>query len=156
MKSSKLFITLIVCLITYSNVVAQDFLNTYFKGNKDSLIVNATKLIDMPEPTFEAYKSTDKDSLKFDTKNKKKYQTVNRYFTVRDHHKIFAYRFEKKSPNTIILIHGVKSSGKNYLEMAAMLQEATKAEVYAIDLRGHGQSDGQSGDVEYINQYTDD
>lgn len=35
-------------------------------------------------------------------------------------------------------------------------QEATQAEVFAIDLRGHGKSDGKDGDVDYINQYADD
>ena len=36
------------------------------------------------------------------------------------------------------------------------MQEATQAEVFAIDLRGHGKSEGKAGDVDYINQYTDD
>jgi pimeloyl-ACP methyl ester carboxylesterase len=43
-----------------------------------------------------------------------------------------------------------------YNKTAGLLQEATQAEVYAIDLRGHGQSEGNSGDVDYINQYVDD
>lgn len=43
-----------------------------------------------------------------------------------------------------------------YNKTAGLLQEATQAEVYAIDLRGHGLSEGNSGDVDYINQYVDD
>ena len=43
-----------------------------------------------------------------------------------------------------------------YNKTAGLLQEATQAEVYAIDLRGHGKSEGISGDVDYINQYVDD
>ncbi len=43
-----------------------------------------------------------------------------------------------------------------YNKTAGLLQEATQAEVYAIDLRGHGQSEGNSGDVDYINQYVND
>lgn len=43
-----------------------------------------------------------------------------------------------------------------YNKTAGLLQEATQAEVYAIDLRGHGRSDRNSGDVDYINQYVDD
>ena len=43
-----------------------------------------------------------------------------------------------------------------YNKTAGLLQEATQAEVYAMDLRGHGQSEGISGDVNYINQYVDD
>jgi alpha-beta hydrolase superfamily lysophospholipase len=39
---------------------------------------------------------------------------------------------------------------------AGLVQEATRNEVIALDFRGHGQSEGTPGDVEYINQYVDD
>lgn len=157
MHLSKILVASTICLLFHLKVYSQEFLNTYFNGNKDSLIFNANKLINMPEPSFEAYTPNHNDTLKSSVKNGKQcYKTVKRYFKVRDNQNIFAYHFKKKSPITIILIHGIKSTGKDYLESAYRLQKATKSEVYAIDLRGHGQSDGNSGDVDYINQYTDD
>lgn len=155
MKSPKFFTILAFSLLTVPTVSGQDFLNTYFNGNKDTLVAEATKLVNVPDPTFKPFTSTKID--KRDLTNKGlTYKTVNYYFTVRDKHKIFAYKFSKKSPNTIILIHGVKSDATDYLKTAQVLQQATKSEVYAIDLRGHGLSEGKSGDVDYINQYADD
>mgnify|MGYP001799170600 CR=1 FL=1 len=39
---------------------------------------------------------------------------------------------------------------------AGQVREAKKAEVIAVDFRGHGQSEGNAGDVDYIEQYADD
>ena len=39
---------------------------------------------------------------------------------------------------------------------AGLLREVTNSEVIALDFRGHGQSEGTPGDVDYINQYVDD
>lgn len=156
MKITKIISTVILFLII-TTASAQSILQDYFKGNKDSLVKEATKLIRMPEPTFKPSQST-----KIDTEAMKEmgfeqpYKTENYYFTVRGKKKIFAYKFPKKSKNTIILIHGVGSTAYLYNKTAGLLQEATKAEVFAIDLRGHGKSEGESGDVEYINQYADD
>lgn len=155
MKSSKILAFIVFSLLTISTVSGQDFLNTYFKGNKDSLLAEATRLVNMPDPTFRPF--TPAGSGKNILVDKSlKYKTVNYYFRARDKHKIFAYRFTAKSPNTIILIHGVKSVASDYLKTAALLQQATQAEVYGIDLRGHGKSEGKPGDVVYINQYADD
>lgn len=155
MKSSKILTLIVFSLLTISTVSGQDFLNTYFNGNKDTLVAEATKLVNMPDPTFRPFTPTQIDIADLLDRGIK-YKTVNYYFTVRDKSKIFAYRFSKKSPNTIILLHGVKSGANDYLKTAELLQQATQAEVYAIDLRGHGKSEGKSGDVNYINQYADD
>lgn len=146
--------TLFICVTTASG---QSILQDYFNGNKDSLITEATKLINMPEPYFKPYQpaNPDTEALKemgFEQVNK----TENYYFTLRDKKKIFAYKFPKKSDNTVILIHGVASNAWFYNTTAGLLQEATQAEVFAIDLRGHGKSEGKDGDVDYINQYADD
>jgi alpha-beta hydrolase superfamily lysophospholipase len=155
MKSSKILTIIVFSLLTISTVSGQNFLNTYFNGNKDTLVTEATKLVNMPEPTFCPFAPTkfDKNILVYKSLASK---TDNYYFVVRDRHKIFSYKFYKKSPNTIILIHGLKSGAIDNLKTAVMLQKATQAEVYAIDLRGHGKSEGKSGDVVYINQYADD
>lgn len=156
MKTLIIRLTIFLNFAIVSNVSAQNFLTDYFNGNKDSLIAEATKLINMPNPTFnEPLKPIKVDKTNQADKSLN-YKTVGHYFTVRDNHKIFAYQFPEKSPNTILLIHGVKSDASEYLKTAKMLQEATNAEIYAIDLRGHGKSFGKSGDVDYINQYADD
>ncbi|MCR5890892.1 alpha/beta hydrolase [Hymenobacter sp. J193] len=54
------------------------------------------------------------------------------------------------------MLHGVGASGAALHEAAGRLQQATGAEVYALDLRGHGRSAGRAGDVDYIGQYADD
>jgi len=158
MKNYTIFALLTFFFLGSTSVSAQSILDLYFGGNKDSLTVEAIKLIHTPEPTF---KSTDQKikqdfALIADMGFEQVYKSENRFFTVRDNKRIFVYRFAKKSDNTIIVIHGVSSNAYMYNKTAGLLQEATQTEVYAIDLRGHGQSEGNSGDVDYINQYVDD
>ena len=151
------FLTQLFLLLAATNVSGQSILKDYFNGNKDSMIIEATKLINMPEPVFKPYKPIKTApaamaEIAFEQPNKYK----NHYFTTRDKKRIFAYHFPKKSLNTIILIHGVSSTAFLQNRMSGLLKNATKAEIFAIDLRGHGKSDGADGDVDYINQYADD
>lgn len=150
-------ILIITLFLSATNALGQSILQDYFNGNKDSLVIEATKLIHMPEPTFKTFQPTDIDTVTInDMGFEQVYKAEDHYFTARDNKKIFAYKFPKKSDNTIILIHGVASTGYLQNKSAGLLQEATQAEVFAIDLRGHGKSDGKNGDVDYINQYADD
>ncbi len=154
-------ITKIISIVTLSVSVAtasgQSILQDYFKGNKDSLVIEATKLIYMPEPTFKTSQLTniDPEAIK-EMGFEQVYKAEDYYFTARDKKKLYACHYPKKSYNTIILIHGVASSSYLYNKTAGLLQEATQAEVFAIDLRGHGKSEGKNGDVDYINQYAND
>jgi len=152
-KTASFFLLMFIA----SSVCGQSILQDYFNGNKDSMVAEATKLINMPDPAFKPYQLKNNN---LETKKESDHGHVNSfksfYFTVRDNKKIFAYQFPHKSNNTIIFIHGVKSTGFEYNKTAKLLQEATKAEVFAIDLRGHGKSAGKDGDVDYINQYADD
>ncbi len=156
MKMTKI-VSIVTLFLTVTNASGQSILQDYFKGNKDSMVIEATKYINMPDPTFKPFqsKNVDPNVLK-EMGFEQVYKTEAYYFTVRDKKKMFAYKFPKKSDNTIILIHGVKSTGYLYNKTAGLLQEATQAEVFAIDLRGHGKSDGKDGDVDYVNQYADD
>ncbi len=158
MKNFKIYALLTFLFLGGTSVSAQSMLEMYFGGSKDSLINEATKLIHLPEPTFKPItQPTELNPEEIaDMGFEQVYKSENHYFTVRDNKRIFAYRFPNRSENTIILIHGVASSAYMYNKTAGLLQEATQAEIYAIDLRGHGQSDGNSGDVDYINQYVDD
>ncbi len=158
MKNLKIYAFLTFLFLGSTSVSAQSILELYFGGNKDSLTNEATKLINLAEPTFQpAAQQIEPDPAAMeDVGFEQVYKSEDRFFTVRDGKRIFAYRFAKKSDNTFILIHGVGSNSYMYNKTAGLLQEATQAEVYAIDLRGHGQSEGRSGDVDYINQYVDD
>ncbi|MCR5890786.1 alpha/beta hydrolase [Hymenobacter sp. J193] len=80
----------------------------------------------------------------------------HRYFKARDGGRLHTARYGRRSPHTILLLHGVGASGAALHEAAGRLQQATGAEVYALDLRGHGRSAGRAGDVDYIGQYADD
>lgn len=158
MKNFKIHAFLTFLFLGSTSVSAQSMLDLYFGGNKDSLTNDATKLIHIPEPTF---KPTDQQpepdpALIADMGFEQLYKSEIRSFTVRDNKQISTYRFPNRSENTIVLIHGVGSSAYLYNKTAGLLQEATQSEIYAIDLRGHGQSEGNSGDVDYINQYVDD
>jgi pimeloyl-ACP methyl ester carboxylesterase len=158
MKELKIYAFLTFLFLGSTSVSAQSMLDLYFGGNKDSLTNEATKLIHIPEPTFKhtVSQTEPNPALIADMGFEQVYKSENHFFTLRDNIKIFGYRFAKQSDNTIILIHGVGSNAYMYNKTAGLLQEATQAEVYAIDLRGHGQSEGNSGDVDYINQYVDD
>ncbi len=158
MKTFKIYAFLTFLSLGSVSVSAQSMLDLYFGGNKDSLINEATKLIHKQEPTFNPAVSmiAPDPAIIAEMGFEQVYKSKNRSFTLRDNKKIFAYRFTSQSDNTIILIHGVGSNAYMYNKTAGLLQKSTKAEVYTIDLRGHGQSDGIIGDVGYINQYVDD
>ena len=77
-------------------------------------------------------------------------------YTMRDGETLFARRFPADSDDTILLLHGVTSDSGAFNGTAQMLREISGAEVIALDLRGHGQSGGTPGDVDYIGQYEED
>ncbi len=158
MKNFKYYALLTFLLLGSTSVSANSMLDLYFDGNKERLITEAVRLIDTAEPTFKpATKQSEPDPALFAEMGfEQVYQSEPHIFIVRDSKRIFAYRFPNRSENTIILIHGVGSTAFLYNKTAGLLQEATQAEVYAVDLRGHGQSEGNSGDVDYINHYVDD
>lgn len=157
MRMTKIISIVVTLFMSVTAVSGQSILQDYFKGNKDSLVIEASKLINMPEPSFKPSQPTiiDPEAIK-EMGFEQVYKATDYHFTVRDKRKVFAYQFPKKSENTIILIHGVASTAYLYNKTAGLLQEATQAEVFAIDLRGHGKSEGKAGDVDYINQYADD
>lgn len=157
MRMTKIISIVVTLFLSVTAVSGQSILQDYFKGNKDSLVIEASKLINMPEPSFKPSQPTkiDQEAIK-EMGFEQVYRAEDYYFTMRDKRKIFAYQLPKKSDNTIILIHGVGSTAYLYNKTAGLLQEATQAKVFAIDLRGHGKSEGKAGDVDYINQYADD
>jgi pimeloyl-ACP methyl ester carboxylesterase len=56
----------------------------------------------------------------------------------------------------VLMLHGVMSSAAELEPAAQALHAASGAGVVALDLRGHGFSDGRFGDIDYIGQCEDD
>jgi alpha-beta hydrolase superfamily lysophospholipase len=129
---------------------AQDFLAS-FGGNADSLRAYATRLIQQPAPAFRTAPGPVPGPAATPAK-----AAPLRYFTARDQQRLAAYRYAARSPHTILLLHGVATDAAAMRRTAGRLRQATGAQVYVVDLRGHGRSAGRPGDVAYIGQYADD
>jgi alpha-beta hydrolase superfamily lysophospholipase len=77
-------------------------------------------------------------------------------FRMRDGAVLRASEFGQNAQETILFLHGVMASSDQYLETCSQLHSLTGDNVIALDLRGHGKSDGVPGDIRYIGQYEDD
>jgi len=117
----------------------------------------ADKLINSPEPTFKPFQPQKMDDAQVaDMGFEQIYKSESLKFSMRDGKRLFARRFSFHSDTTIVLLHGVLSSSYLMNKIAGLLKDAVGAEVIAIDFRGHGQSEGTAGDVDYIDQYAND
>ena len=56
----------------------------------------------------------------------------------------------------IVLVHGIGAAGERWNNPAGMLSETARAQVVALDLRGHNSSGGPRYDVDHFGQYEDD
>ena len=63
--------------------------------------------------------------------------------------------YSHKGNTSVLLLHGVASSSYTCNRMAGKVRDALQASVFALDFRGHGQSGGTVGDVDYAHQYAD-
>jgi alpha-beta hydrolase superfamily lysophospholipase len=117
----------------------------------------AGKLVNSPDPVFKPLEMQKMDSAQLsDMGFDQVYKSEPVSFVMRDGKKLHAEKFAANSNTIIVLLHGVLSSSFTMNRMAGLLREAGSAEVIALDMRGHGQSEGRPGDVDYIGQYTDD
>jgi len=152
-KKTILTIFFIAIIIMSHTVVAQNESNQFDKTQNEII-----KLINLPNPTFnpdiiqKPMSPEDIADLGFE----QIYKNVPQKFMMRDGKQLFSYTYKSESKTTIILLHGVLSSAYMMNKTAGLLREATRSEVIALDFRGHGQSEGIPGDVDYINQYVDD
>jgi alpha-beta hydrolase superfamily lysophospholipase len=69
-----------------------------------------------------------------------------------------AYRFyaNAKARAVLILLPGFALTSQDYVAFCSVLAQRTLAAVYSLDLRGHGDSGGRQGDVDYVGQLSDD
>ncbi|WP_051554704.1 alpha/beta hydrolase [Maribacter antarcticus] len=116
------------------------------------------KLIYSPDPAFDPniVQQPMSPEVIADIGFEQVYQNSPREFSMRDGKHLFSYAYKKESDTTIILVHGVLSGAYMMNKTAGLLQETTHNDVIALDFRGHGQSEGTPGDVDYVNQYVDD
>ncbi len=120
-------------------------------------ITGALCLVHMAEPTFEKPLTFSPEKMQESGLNfAQDYGYTPVKFSMRDNLNLAANQFGGQSNTTIILIHGILSSNFTFNTTAGLLSENTGARVIALDLRGHGQSDGAPGDIDYIDQYLDD
>jgi pimeloyl-ACP methyl ester carboxylesterase len=79
-----------------------------------------------------------------------------RCFTMRDGVVLHGESLGSGSDTTVLFLHGVMSDASDLRPAAEALQKATGATVISLDQRGHGQSAGRFGDIDYVGQYEDD
>lgn len=77
-------------------------------------------------------------------------------FTARDGEDLAARYFPADSQQIVVMVHGVTGSSQFLNEPAGQIREMTGASVYTLDLRGHGDSGGKRGGIDYVGQYEDD
>ena len=77
-------------------------------------------------------------------------------YEARDGTKLCYRRYPAVSNVHFILIHGSSSHSAYWHRFAKLLSEPGVANIYAVDLRGHGPNPVRRGDIDYIDQLEDD
>jgi len=119
----------------------------------------ALALINGPEPTFSTTAVFSVSSAEADgivEMLRQDYEFKEHRFKARDGEELYARHFAADTGVTVLLLHGI--TGNSYLlnTSCGKIRETADAEIYALDHRGHGESAGRRGDVDYIGQYEDD
>ncbi len=153
MKTIFFKIILASLYITSNSVIAQNDSKQFEKVQNE-----ITNLINLPNPTFnpDALQKPMDEAAIADLGFEQVYSNTPQKFLMRDGKELFSYKYEKESNTTIILLHGVLSSAFLMNKTSGLLREVTNNEIITLDFRGHGQSEGAPGDIDYINQYVDD
>ncbi len=120
-------------------------------------ILGSIGLIFISEPVFETSLEVNTVDIESSGLNfEQNYEYAERYFKTRDGINLYSNSFDVESNTTIILLHGILASNYQFNTTAGLISKTTKTNVITLDFRGHGKSDGESGDIEYIDQYVDD
>jgi len=77
-------------------------------------------------------------------------------FKARDGKELNYRYYPSSSDKTLILLHGSGWHSRYFLPLAEFISSNNLANVYTPDLRGHGLNPDKRGDVDYIDQLTDD
>jgi len=84
------------------------------------------------------------------------YPHAEQRYLMRDGKQLFARVFGSSPETTIVLVHGFGANSEPYQRAASAWAEASGARVVALDLRGHGRSDGKPGRLDYFGEYATD
>ena len=155
MKTGKITgLILFAILLLTSNLLMSQNETSQFEKTQEEIV----KLVNLPNPTFntDAIQKPMDEAAIADLGFEQVYSNTPQNFVMRDGKQLFSYKYEKESNTTIILLHGVLSSAYLMNKTSGLLRAATNSEVIALDFRGHGQSEGTPGDIDYIDQYVDD
>ncbi|MCI0571080.1 MAG: lysophospholipase [Myxococcaceae bacterium] len=79
-----------------------------------------------------------------------------RRFRMADGVELNALVFDGERPLTLVFVHGMMSSSSAQGAALRELSHRLRARVVAVDLRGHGASEGVAGDVPHVGQYAED
>lgn len=115
-------------------------------------------LICWPVPTTKNIKNYDYSSIKESIVDARNDTTKAKelWIELRDGKKQFGRIYQSANKDIIILIHGSGSESRYLKKLAVAIADSNIATVITPDLRGHGQSDGTKGDIDYIGQLEDD
>lgn len=135
------------------------FVQAQSLNSSDSVkaVREALQMISFPDPSFKNAFSPPQDARAIaDMGLEQVYEWEAVSFKMKDGGILFGRKYVANAKTTIVLLHGALSNGYYYNRMSGLLRTAGGAEVFSLDLRGHGQSSGKAGDVDYIGQYEDD
>jgi alpha-beta hydrolase superfamily lysophospholipase len=155
MKTGKITVLILFAILfLFSNSLIGQIDTSQFERTQQEIV----KLINLPNPTFnpDAIQKPMDEAAIADLGFEQVYSYSPQKFLMRDGKQLFSYKYENESNTTIILLHGVLSSAFLMNKTSGLLREATNSEVIALDFRGHGQSEGTPGDIDYFDQYVDD
>lgn len=159
MRKCNPHIRLSACLIALCLVFARIPAQSQTAADNGSInLSKALRMVMEPDPVFQPARPQKVDPAYIAEMGfEQVYPNTPYTIAARDGKKLFSYRYASEGSKTaIILLHGVLSSAFMMNRTAGLLREATGAEVFAADIRGHGRSEGKPGDVSYIGQYVDD
>jgi len=77
-------------------------------------------------------------------------------FIARDGTQLAYRHYPADSEKIVILLHGSGWHSQYFLPLAEFISSQGLAQVYTLDLRGHGRAPERRGDVDYIGQLEDD
>ncbi|WP_018343709.1 alpha/beta hydrolase [Cytophaga aurantiaca] len=111
-------------------------------------------LVYWPAPEKKEIKNYDFSSI--DTSAQETGTAEEHWISMRDGKKLFMRLYPGSSKEVMILIHGSGTESRYLKELAQNLADSQMITVITPDLRGHGASEGQRGDIDYIGQLEDD
>ena len=144
--------TIFLLLLIWNNA-------SFAQANPDSIrmVQEALQMIQFPEPVFNGPNVANLSPKAIaDIGFEQPYQSEAIKIEMRDGIQIHGQKYSYSTQRTVLFLHGALGSSYTNNKVSGLLRENLQAEVIAIDLRGHGQSEGSPGDIATSNQYAED